>query len=389
MAGIVIKPRARIFHGHDWVYGSEVLKTFGNPEAGDVISLKDSQDRSLGSAIYNPNSQIIARRFSRRRQELDHDFFLRRISQAIASREKLGALRNPGRIVSSESDGLPGLIIDRYGVHLVLQTLTLAMDRRKELIVEVAKQLLSPRSIIERNDAPIRKAEKLEMATGLLFGEHPGTITVEAKGIRFHVDLLTGHKTGLYLDQLDNCQEVAEPANGMRVLDCFSNQGAFAIACAKAGASAVTAVEINGQLVKLINENAQLNGVVITTEEANAFDFLSNQIRENVQFDLIILDPPSFTKSKESIDGARRGYKEIHLRALQLLSPDGYLATFSCSHHVSREMFLEMIVDASVDAKRHVRIVKYLSQPLDHPILPHIPETEYLKGYLLQVLPGR
>jgi 23S rRNA (cytosine1962-C5)-methyltransferase len=389
MAGIVIKPRARIFHGHDWVYGSEVLKTFGNPEAGDVISLKDSQDRSLGSAIYNPNSQIIARRFSRRRQELDHDFFLRRISQAIASREKLGVLRNPGRIVSSESDGLPGLIIDRYGVHLVLQTLTLAMDRRKELIVEVAKQLLSPRSIIERNDAPIRKAEKLEMATGLLFGEHPGTITVEAKGIRFHVDLLTGHKTGLYLDQLDNCQEVAEPANGMRVLDCFSNQGAFAIACAKAGASAVTAVEINGQLVKLINENAQLNGVVITTEEANAFDFLSNRIREDAQFDLIILDPPSFTKSKESIDGARRGYKEIHLRALQLLSPDGYLATFSCSHHVSREMFLEMIVDASVDAKRHVRIVKYLSQPLDHPILPHIPETEYLKGYLLQVLPGR
>jgi 23S rRNA (cytosine1962-C5)-methyltransferase len=389
MAGIVIKPRARIFHGHDWVYGSEVLKTFGNPEPGEVISLKDGQDRSLGSAIYNPNSQIIARRFSRRRQELDHDFFVRRISQALASREKLGALRNPGRIVSSESDGLPGLIIDRYGVHLVLQTLTLAMDRRKELIVEVAKQLLSPRSIIERNDAPIRKAEKLEMATGLLFGEHPGPITVEAKGIRFNVDLLTGHKTGLYLDQLDNCQEVAELADGMRVLDCFSNQGAFAIACAKAGASAVTAVEINGQLVKSINENAQLNGVVITTEEANAFDFLSNQIRENVQFDLIILDPPSFTKSKESIDGARRGYKEIHLRALQLLSPDGYLATFSCSHHVSREMFLEMIVDASVDAKRHVRIVKYLSQPLDHPILPHIPETEYLKGYLLQVLPGR
>src|ERR1700722_6595237 len=389
MGGIVVKPRARIFHGHDWVYGSEVLKTFGKPEPGDVISLKDGQDRSLGSAIYNPNSQIIARRFSRRRQELDHDFFVRRISQALASREKLEALRNPGRIVSSESDGLPGLIIDRYGVHLVLQTLTLAMDRRKALIVEVAKQLLSPRSIIERNDAPIRKAEKLEMATGLLFGEHSGPITVEAKGIRFNVDLLTGHKTGLYLDKLENCQEGAELAAGMRVLDCFSNQGAFAIACAKAGASAVTAVEINGQLVKSINENAQLNGVVITTEEANAFDFLSNQIRENVQFDLIILDPPSFTKSKESIDGARRGYKEIHLRALQLLSPDGYLATFSCSHHVSRDMFLEMIVDASVDAKRHVRIIKYLSQPLDHPILPHIPETEYLKGYLLQVLPGR
>ncbi len=389
MAGIVVKPRARIFHGHDWVYGSEVLKTFGNPGAGDVISLKDGQDRSLGSAIYNPNSQIIARRFSRRRQELDHDFFVRRISQAIASREKLGILRNPGRIVWSESDGLPGVIIDRYGLHLVLQTLTLAMDRRKELIVGVAKKLLAPSSIIERNDAPIRKAEGLDMVTGLLSGEQPGTIALEAKGIRFHVDLLTGHKTGLYLDQLDNYDAVAELANGMRVLDCFSNQGAFAIACAKAGASAVTAVEISGPSVKLINENAQLNGVTITTEEANVFDYLSRQIRENVQFDLIILDPPSFTKSKESVNSARRGYKEIHLRALQLLAPDGYLATFSCSHHFSREMFLEMIVDASVDAKRHVRIVKYLSQPLDHPILPHIPETEYLKGYLLQVLPGR
>jgi 23S rRNA (cytosine1962-C5)-methyltransferase len=389
MSGIVVKPRARIFHGHDWVYSSEVLKTFGNPAAGDVISLKDGQDRSLGSAIYNPNSQIIARRFSRRRQELDHDFFVRRISQAIASREKLGILRNPGRVVCSESDGLPGLIIDRYGLHLVLQTLTLAMDRKKELIVEVVKQLLSPSSIIERNDVPIRKAEGLDMVTGLLFGEQPGTIALEAKGIRFHVDLMTGHKTGLYLDQLDNYEAVAALADGMRVLDCFSNQGAFAIACAKAGASAVTAIESSGHLVKLINENAQLNGVTITTEEANVFDYLSHQIRENIQFDLIVLDPPSFTKSKETLNSARRGYKEIHLRALQLLPPDGYLATFSCSHHVSREMFLEMIVDASVDAKRHVRILKYLSQPLDHPILPHIPETEYLKGYLLQVLPGR
>ncbi len=174
---------------------------------------------------------------------------------------------------------------------------------------------------------------------------------------------------------------VAELAGGMRVLDCFSNQGAFAVACAKAGASAVTAVEISGHQVKLIKENAQLNGVTITTVEENVFDYLSSQIRENAQFDLIILDPPSFTKSKESLNSARRGYKEIHLRALQLLSPNGYLATFSCSHHVSREMFLEMIVDASVDAKRHVRIVKLLSQPLDHPVLPHIPETEYLKGY--------
>jgi 23S rRNA (cytosine1962-C5)-methyltransferase len=389
MAGIVVKPRARIFHGHDWVYGSDILKVFGEPNPGDVISVKDSQDRSLGSAIYNPNSQIVARRFSRRRQALDLDFFVRRISQAIQSREKLRALRNPGRIVWSESDGLPGLIIDRYGPHLVFQTLTLAMDQRKDLIVEAANPLLTPNSIIERNDVPIRKAEGLPLVSGLLRGENPGAIDLEVNGIQFRADLLTGQKTGLYLDQLENYKAVAEFAEGRRVLDCFSNQGGFAIACAKAGAKEVTAIEINDSLIDVINANAQLNGVAITAKQANVFDYLSSQIRDRAEFDLIILDPPSFTKAKDSVNSARRGYKEIHLRALQLLLPEGFLATFSCSHHISREAFLEIIVDAGVDSKRHVRIVKSLSQPLDHAILPHIPETEYLKGFLLQVLPGR
>jgi 23S rRNA (cytosine1962-C5)-methyltransferase len=389
MAGIIVRPRARIFHGHDWVYGTEVLKTFGNPAPGEVISLKDGRDRLLGSAIYNPKSQIVARRFSRRRQGLDLDFFTRRINQAIQCREKLGAYHNPGRIVWSESDGLPGLIVDRYGSRLVLQTLTLAMDQRKNLILEALEQLLKPTSIIERNDAPIRKAEGLDLQTGILGGENAPRIEIDAAGMRFHVDLLTGQKTGFYLDQLENYRIVAGVADGRRVLDCFSNQGAFAIACARNGAAAVTAVEINADLVCLIDQNARLNDVNITTVESNVFDYLGEQIRNEAQYDLIILDPPSFTKSKESLDSARRGYKEIHLRALQLLAPDGMLATFSCSHHVSREMLLEVIVDAGVDAKRSVRIVSYLSQALDHPILPHIPETEYLKGYLLQVLPGR
>jgi 23S rRNA (cytosine1962-C5)-methyltransferase len=389
MAGIIVRPRARIFHGHDWVYGTEVLKTFGNPAPGEVISLKDGRDRLLGSAIYNPKSQIVARRFSRRRQGLDLDFFTRRINQAIQCREKLGAYHNPGRIVWSESDGLPGLIVDRYGSRLVLQTLTLAMDQRKNLILEALEQLLKPTSIIERNDAPIRKAEGLNLQTGILGGENAPRIEIDAAGMRFHVDLLTGQKTGFYLDQLENYRIVAGVADGRRVLDCFSNQGAFAIACARNGAAAVTAVEINADLVCLIDQNARLNDVNITTVESNVFDYLGEQIRNEAQYDLIILDPPSFTKSKESLDSARRGYKEIHLRALQLLAPDGMLATFSCSHHVSREMLLEVIVDAGVDAKRSVRIVSYLSQALDHPILPHIPETEYLKGYLLQVLSGR
>jgi 23S rRNA (cytosine1962-C5)-methyltransferase len=389
MAGIVVKPRSRIFHGHDWVYGADILKTFGNPAPGDVISLKDGRDRFLGSAIYNPISQIVARRFSRRKQELDFDFFVRRIAQAIAFREKARANRNPGRLVWSESDGLPGLIIDRYDTRLVLQTLTLAMDQRKDLIVQALRELLAPTAIIERNDAPIRKAEGLELVSGILFGDHNSKTQIEVCGIRFELDLRSGHKTGFYLDQVDSYGAVAEFAHGLRVLDCFSSQGAFAIACAKAGAASVTAVEISSDLVKSIDQNAILNEVTINSVVANVFDYLAGQISRETQFDLIVLDPPSFTKSKDSLSGARRGYKEIHLRALQLLAPDGFLATFTCSHHVSREMFLEIIVDACVDAKRSVRILKYLSQPLDHPILPQIPETEYLKGFLLQVVPGR
>jgi 23S rRNA (cytosine1962-C5)-methyltransferase len=389
MAGIVVKPRARIFHGHDWVYGSEVLKIFGDPQAGDVISLKDGRDRLLGSAIFNPRSQIVARRFSRRKQELDVDFFVRRISQAIDSREKLGVNRNPGRIVWSESDALPGVVLDRYGPYLVLQTLTLAMDQRKHLIVEAAQKLLSPTSIVERNEAPVRKAEGMELVTGVLSGEQPRPLVLEVRGMCFEIDVLGGQKTGFYLDQLDNYEAVAGFAGGLRVLDCFSNQGAFAIACAKADAASVTAVEISADLVQSINQNAQRNAASITVQEANAFDFLARRIREKSEYDLIVLDPPSFARSKDSLNNAWRGYKQIHLRALQLLAHEGFLATFSCSHHVSREMFLEMIVDASVDAKKHVRTLRQFSQPLDHPVLPHIPETEYLKGFLFQVLPGR
>ncbi len=389
MAGIVVKPRARIFHGHDWVYGSEVLKTFGDPQPGDVISLKDGRDRLLGSAIFNPRSQIVARRFSRRKQELDLDFFVRRISQAIASREKLGVNRNPGRLVWSESDALPGVVLDRYGPYVVLQTLTLAMDQKKQLIVETVEKLLSPASIVERNEAPVRKAEGMHLVAGVLSGEQPRLLELDVRGMRFEIDVLGGQKTGFYLDQLENYEAVAGFARGLRVLDCFSNQGAFAIACAKAGAASVSAVEISADLVQSINQNAQRNEVSITAQEANAFDFLARRIHEKSAYDLIVLDPPSFAKSKDSLDSAWRGYKEIHLRALQLLAPEGFLATFSCSHHVSREMFLEMIVDASVDAKKHVRTLKQFSQPLDHPVLPHIPETEYLKGFLFQVLPGR
>lgn len=386
MPGLVIKPRSRIFHGHDWVYASEIKKSFGNPQPGEVISLKDFKDKPLGSAIYNPKSQIVARRFSRRKQDLDKDFFLRRLQLAFSLRERLPVDPLLCRLAWSESDGLPGLIVDRYGGHLVIQTLTLAMDQRINLIVDALQELLSPQSIIVRNDSPMRKAEGLETSNFVAFGKDPDPLILEHGSLKFKSTLLTGQKTGLYLDQLDTYQQVATLAEGKRVLDCFSNQGGFGLACARAGAAAVTCIDISGEAISAAKRNAGINELNLHAVEANAFDYLKT-CKET--FDLIVLDPPSFTRSKKALNDAMRGYKEIHLRALKLLNHDGYLATFSCSHHVARELFLNNLRSAAVDARRTLRLVESYSQRPDHPILPTIPETEYLKGFCVQLIPGR
>jgi 23S rRNA (cytosine1962-C5)-methyltransferase len=391
MAGIIIRPRSRILHGHDWVYASEVLKVWGNPEPGSIIAVKDGKDRLLGSAIYNAKSQIIARRFSRQRQELDADFFRRRISQAIRYREKRGITATAARLVWSESDGLPGVIVDRYGDHLVLQTLTLAMDMRRDLIVAALVELLKPASIIERNDAPVRVAEGMEQRTGVLHGEAPAPFSITLDGIEFEVDLMHGQKTGLYLDQVGSYTAVAAHARGRRVLDCFANQGAFALAAAKAGAASALAIEISEDACSNIRRNALRNRLTVDVRAENVFDFLkaADSGGDRAPFDLIVLDPPSFTKNKGKLEDALRGYKEIHLRALKLLAPEGMLATFCCSHHVRRELFLDAINEATVDAKRTLRQIATFSQAADHPIIPTLPETEYLKGFLFELVPGR
>jgi len=386
MGGLIIRPRSRVFHGHDWVYQSEIQKTFGDPKPGDVVTLKDFRDRPLGVAIYNPESQIVARRFSRRKQQLDLPFFIRRIEHAIRMRERSHVSQSLRRVVWSESDGLPGVIIDQYNDNIILQTLTKAMDQRWELIVEAIKVTLAPKSIILRNDSTIRKAEGLEEVVKVVYGEDPEPFEVEDNGVKFFVDLSVGQKTGLYLDQLDTYREVAKYAKGLKVLDCFSNQGGFGLACAQAGAAEVTCVDISESAIQSVQKNAELNGLEVKGVVANVFDFLS-QCEE--KYDLIILDPPSFAKNKKSLVGAMRGYKEIHLRSLKLLENDGFLATYSCSHHVTRDVFNKMIVDATVDAKKTLRLLENHGQRLDHPILPTIPETEYLKGAVYQLLPSK
>lgn len=392
MAGLVVKPRARILHGHDWVFTGEVLKVFGNPADGDVISLKDGRDRLLGSAIYNSKSQIVARRFSRRKQDLDLDFFQRRIAQAAEYRKRRGVDPRLCRLVWSESDGLPGVIVDRYGDHLVLQTLTLGMDLRKAAIVEALKTAGGApalQSIIERNDAVVRRAEGMDPRVGVLLGEPSKEIEIEVAGLQMTVDLMNAQKTGFYLDQLAHYETVAAFAKDRRVLDCFTSQGAFALACAKKGAAEVTAVEASMESLANARRNAERNGLKVEWIEQDVFAFLRAAEKNGAEFDLIILDPPSFTKTKGGLRDALRGYRELHVRAFKLLSKDGLLATFSCSHHVTTTVFEQTIADALVDARRSARRLRRFEQALDHPVLPTLPETEYFKGVLLEMMPGR
>jgi len=389
MGGIIIRPRARILHGHDWVFTSEVLKVFGDPADGDVISIKDGKDRMLGSAIYNSKSQIVARRFSHRRQDLDADFFERRLTRAAEYRTRRGMNPQLQRVVWSESDGLPGIIIDRYGEHFVLQTLTLAMDQRRALIADAMAKQLGATQIFERNDSPIRRAEGLELVSGVLRGDPPKEINVDVTGMKFTIDLLHSHKTGFYLDQLNNYAAVADFARDRRVLDCFTNQGAFALACARAGAADVVAIDESEEALSLARKNAELNKLNVRWMNDDVFRFLRSAEKAGAQYDLIVLDPPSFTKTKGGLRDALRGYKELHVRAFNLLSRDGILASFSCSHHVPQAAFDQMISDALVDARRSARRLRRFEQALDHPVLATIPETEYFKGVLLEMMPSR
>jgi 23S rRNA (cytosine1962-C5)-methyltransferase len=389
MAGIVVKPRARILHGHDWVFSSEILKVFGNPTDGDVISLKDGKDGLIGSAIYNSRSQIVARRFSRRKQDLDRDFFKRRIAQAAEYRDRRKIDPKLCRLVWSESDGLPGLIIDRYGDYLVMQTLTLAMDMRRDSIADAVIDLFGPVTIIERNDALVRKAEGLEQRTGVLRGNPLSQVVIGIGGVKFEIDLLHGQKTGFYLDQMQNYSIVAEHASTRRVLDCFSNQGAFALTCARAGSADVVGVEDSAENVAAAKRNAIFNDLKVQWTEGDVFQFLRKAEKTGAQYDLIILDPPSFTKARSGLRDALRGYRELHMRAFKLLSKAGLLATFSCSHHVSDAAFSQTIADSLVDARRSARRLLRFEQAPDHPVVPTLPETEYFKGFLLEMMPGR
>ena len=377
----------RVFSGHPWVFLSDIARADADLKPGDVAVVRASNGAFLGKAFYNPISQIALRFLTREDCPVDDGFIRARIKAAVDYRAQFADLKS-ARIVFSESDGLPGLIVDAFGDVLCVQFLCRGMDRLKQTVVDTLKDILKPAAIYERSDAPVRRLEGLTQTTGLLFGQLPESIVFSENGIFFSVDVVSGQKTGYFLDQKENRRAIAPFVQGRDVLDCFTHTGAFALHAAHFGARNVTAVDISDEALDTAKRNADLNGFHnIRFVQANAFDYLREQSLTDTRFDTVILDPPAFTKSRSTVAAAARGYKEINLRGMKLVRSGGYLVTCSCSQHMHRDAFLNVVLDAAKDA--HVRLfqVEYRTQGRDHPILPSAPETEYLKCGIFRVDP--
>ena len=376
--------RHRILDGHPWVFASEVERIEGEGIDGETVEVRSSRGELLGSAIYNSRSQIVARRYARELVPLDEKLLGVRLDAALMFRGPITTRGVARRLVWSESDQLPGLIVDRYDDVLVLQTLTAAMSRREEIIANLLLAKTGCRTILARNDAPVRQLEGLPLERKILRGEYEAPTRVTIAGISYALDLWSGQKTGFYLDQADNYAAVAAHAQGRRVLDCFTNQGGFALSAMKAGAKSCRAVDQSTEALKFAETTATEAKLNVEWMQANVFDLLRHYEQKRERFDLVVLDPPSFTKSKGNKEGALRGYHELHLRALKLLTEGGVLATFSCSHHVTAQDWDELLQKAAAETGITLRLLQRLGQSSDHPVLINVPETEYLRGYLLE-----
>ena len=376
------KGAARIESGHPWVFASDVADR-GQAEPGDPVRVLDPAGRTLGTAHYSSSSQITLRMLSGRAEDIDLAFYKRRIEAAVERRRGLVTDTDAYRVAHGEGDLLPALVVDRYGEYLVVQTLDQGMDRVKGEIAAALAEVFAPRGIVERNDAGVRQRESLPTVSGLLAGEAPTLVEIHMNGLLFHADLLHGQKTGVFLDQRENYLAAAHYARG-RALDCFTCTGGFALHLA-AKCESVEAVDSSAPALELAERNRVANGIGnVEFREANVFDFLNGLKAAGRRYSTIVLDPPAFAKSRENLEGAARGYKEINLRALELLEPGGRLVSCSCSHHVSEAMLLQAIAAASLDAGRVVRVLERRTQALDHPILLTVPETHYLKCLILE-----
>jgi 23S rRNA (cytosine1962-C5)-methyltransferase len=374
--------------GSLWIFAGHIDEVRGDPKAGDVVDVCAHSGRFLGRGFFNPQSKIRVRLLTFRDEPIDETFWASRIAVAEGLRRRVVSGTNAYRLIHGESDLLPGLIVDRYRDMLVMQTLSFGMARCKELLADLLMRETGTSSVYLRNDVHSLALEGLPVEQGFLLGEGPTTIEIQEGAARFVVDVEHGQKTGWFCDQRENRLAVAPLAQGAAVLDAFCHTGAFGIQTALRGAASVLGLDVSREAVKMAREHAVMNKVEDRCEfrNADAFDEFPKLERAGARFDLVILDPPSFARTKQAVPQALAGYKQINLRALRLVRPQGLLATCSCSHHVGEEEFWRMLQDAARDAKRQVRLLERRSQARDHPVLAAMPETRYLKCCILQVL---
>ncbi len=369
----------KVLQGNPWVFSSEIDRVSGSYAPGDVVSVKSARGRMLGCAFYNPQSQIALRFITFRDEHVNEEFFRQRIHRAVAYRSAFADMKSC-RMVFAESDGLPALIVDSFGGVLSMQCLCLGMEKHRETILKALCEELDPQGIWQRDDVPVRELEGLEQKTGLLYGEVPDKVEISENGVRFLVDVKNGQKTGFFLDQKENRAAIAPFVKNAKVLDCFTHTGSFALHAAYYGAADVTGVDISEYACECAAENARLNGLDnVHFVAANAFDLLKEKQTAGEKYDVVILDPPAFTKTRGAVESALRGYKEINLRAMKLLRDGGYLVTCSCSQHILPPLFQKMVQEAAEDTHTRLMQVEFRTQGRDHPILPALPETQYLK----------
>lgn len=381
------KIQSRIANGHPWIFANEVEKVEGTPEPGAIVEVYYHDGKLVGKGYFNQQSQIMVRLLTRERGEtINEDFFLKKIQECWAYRQQLGYTENC-RLVFGEADGLPQLIIDKFNDHFVIQTLALGIDQWKPALVKALNTVFKPKGIYERNDVPVRELEGLPLQKGFLSEPFETKIVINENGLKFNVDIENGQKTGYFLDQQDNRLAIKNIVKGMDVLGAFTYTGTFEIHAAAYGAKSVLGLDISENAVQQANKNAALNGLekVVKFEVANAFDVLKQWGKEGKKWDVVMLDPPAFTKSRANIEKAITGYKEINLRGMKLVKPGGFLVTSSCTNLVNPELFLQIIDMAAKDARRKIRQVTFQTQSSDHPIIWSMENTQYLKFLIIQV----
>lgn len=377
----------RIASGHPWIFANEVDKIEGTIAAGDTVDVYFHDGKFVGKGYFNQQSQIIVRLLTHdKKVEINDEFFLNKIKQCWSYRQKLGYKENC-RLVFGEADGLPQLIIDKFNDYFVIQTLALGIDVWKPAIVNALQKVFNPKGIFERNDVPVRELEGLPQHKGFLSGPFDTKIIINENELKFHVDLENGQKTGYFLDQQDNRRAIQNIVKGADVLGAFTYTGTFEIHAAHYGAKSVLGLDISENAVQQANKNAELNGLqnIVRFETANAFDVLKQWSKEDKRYDVVMLDPPAFTKSRANIQKAITGYKEINLRGMKLVKPGGFLVTSSCTNLVQPELFLQIIDMAAKDARRKIRQVSFQTQSADHPIIWNMENTQYLKFLIVEV----